>query len=148
MIIDRLETEYKKVFTDSLFTRHNWTNFLGNNKESYVIRLYLAKNEEESINRILDNDMFMISFDITRIDTDTWEIKALHNCYKTIPMEEWLYCSNKKIAFRKTIGNEQKIVDTFKKFIDRLHKQLLEDYKNGLIHENDLELFKLKLGVE
>ena len=90
----------------------------------------------------------MISFDINKIDSENWEIKTIHNCYKTIPMEDYLYCSHKKIAFRKTIGNEQKIVETFSKFVNRLHEQLLEDYNNGLIHKNDLELFKLKLGVE
>ena len=57
----------------------------------------------------------------------------------------YLVYEGKKVAFRKTQGNEDKIITTFKKYVENLHNALVEDLKQGNIHENHLELVKEKL---
>ena len=68
-----------------------------------------------------------------------------HSRYLVKPTNKYNYYESKKVAFRKTQGNADKIITTFKKYVENLHKALVEDLKQGNIHENHITLLKQKL---
>ena len=67
------------------------------------------------------------------------------NRYLVKPTNKYLVYEGKKVAFRKTQGNEDKIITTFKKYVANLHNALVEDLKQGNIHENHITLLKQKI---
>ena len=42
-------------------------------------------------------------------------------------------------------GNEDKIITTFRKYVENLHNALVEDLKQGNIHENHITLLTQKI---
>ena len=68
------------------------------------------------------------------------------NRYLTKPTNKYLVYESKKVAFRKTQGNEEKIITTFKKYVENLHNALVEDLEQGNIHENHITLLTQKIG--
>lgn len=138
----KLELAYKEVFKNSKIAITK-NSFSGNNV--LWVQLYLAKNESEEINGYFDNDILGIIFKITKTAENNYIIENIQNRYLVKPTNKYLAYESKKVAFRKTQGNEDKIITAFKKYVENLHKALLEDLEQGNIHENHLELVKEKL---
>ena len=139
---NKLTEVYEGIFKNSKIAITK-NSFSGDNV--LWIQLYLAQNEQEEINGYFDNDMFNIIFKITKTAENNYIMENKQNRYLVKPTNKYLVYEGKKVAFRKTQGNEDKIITTFKKYVGNLHKALLEDLEQGNIHENHLELVKEKL---
>lgn len=137
----KLESVYKKYFKDSTITFKS--GILGD-FNTIFIDCYLAENESELINGYKENDMFHISFELKDNGND-YTLVNLSKCYFIKPLVDYLAYSRVEIPFRKVNGNEQKIADSFEKFIIRLKEQLQADIKENLIHEKFIELLKSKI---
>ena len=138
----KLELAYKEVFKNSKIAITK-NSFSGDNV--LWVQLYLAQNEDEEINGYFINDMFSILFRIIKVEENNYIIENENSRYLVKPTNKYLVYESKKVAFRKTQGNEDKIITTFKKYVENLHKALMEDLEQGNIHENHLELVKEKL---
>ena len=143
MIESRLMEIYEENFKDSKIAITK-NSFSGDNV--LWIQLFLAQNEQEEINGYFDNDMFGITFKITKTAENNYIMENKQNRYLIKPTNKYLVYESKKVAFRKTQGNEDKIITTFKKYVENLHNALVEDLKQGNIHENHITLLKQKLG--
>ena len=139
---NKLELAYKEVFKNSKIAIMK-NSFSGDNV--LWVQLFLAQNEQEEINGYFCNDMFSILFKITKTAENNYIIENENSRYLVKPTNKYLVYESKKVAFRKTRGNEGKIITAFKKYVGNLHKALLEDLEQGNIHENHLELVKEKL---
>ena len=139
----KLELAYKEVFKNSKIAIMK-NSFSGDNV--LWVQLYLAQNEKEEINSYFDNDMFSILFKITKMTENNYIIENENSRYLVKPTNKYLVYEGKKVAFRKTQGNEDKIITTFKKYVENLHNALVEDLKQGNIHENHITLLEKKLG--
>ena len=139
---NKLTEIYEGIFKNSKIAITK-NSFSGDNV--LWVQLYLAQNEQEEINGYFDNDMFDITFKITKTAENNYIMENKQNRYLVKPTNKYLVYEGKKVAFRKTQGNEDKIITTFKKYVGNLHKALLEDLEQGNIHENHLELVKEKL---
>ena len=142
---NKLELVYKEVFKNSKI-KITKNSFSGDNV--LWVQLFLAQNEQEEINGYFDNDMFDIIFKITKTAENNYIMENKQNRYLVKPTNKYLVYEGKKVAFRKTQGNEDKIITAFKKYVGNLHKALLEDLEQGNIHENHLELVKEKIKIE
>lgn len=140
-ITQKLTEIYKKYFKESTITFNS--GYLGDTSTIFV-NCYLAKNESELINGYKENDMFNISF-ILKENNGLYTLENLSKSYLINPQSEFLVYSRKSLSFRKANGNEQKIADSFEKFIIRLKEQLQADIKENLIHEKFIELLKNKI---
>ena len=140
---NKLTKVYNEFFKDSKIAITK-NSFSGDNV--LWVQLYLAKTEEEEINRYFDNDMFDIIFKITKTAENNYIMENKQNRYLTKPTNKYLVYESKKVAFRKTQGNEEKIITTFRKYVENLHKALLEDLEQGNIHENHITLLTQKIG--
>ena len=138
----KLTKVYNEIFKNSKIEITK-NSFSGDNV--LWVQLYLAQNEEEEINGYFINDMFSILFKITKVEENNYIIENENSRYLVKPTNKYLVYESKKVAFRKTQGNEDKIITTFKKYVENLHKALLEDLEQGNIHENYLELVKEKI---
>ena len=121
---------------------------------SIYIDCYLAGNLNEVAHGIAANDMFSISLLIDLPDNFDFNsdelpenliMKAQSNSYVIKPDNEYLYCNYKKVPYRKTKGTAEKLIDVFKKFVDKLHNQVIEDLNAGNIHENFKVLVEKKV---
>lgn len=139
----KLELAYKEVFKNSKIAIMK-NSFSGDNV--LWVQLLLAQNEKEEINGYFDNDMFDIIFKITKTAENNYIMENKQNRYLVKPTNKYLVYESKKVAFRKTQGNEDKIITTFKKYVGNLHNALVEDLKQGNIHENHITLLEKKLG--
>ena len=139
---NKLELVYKEVFKNSKIAITK-NSFSGDNV--LWVQLFLAQNEQEEINGYFDNDMFDIIFKITKTTENNYIMENKQNRYLVKPTNKYLVYEGKKVAFRKTQGNEDKIITTFKKYVENLHKALVEDLEQGNIHKNHLELVKEKI---
>ena len=138
----KLELAYKEVFKNSKIAIMK-NSFSGDNV--LWVQLYLAQNEQEEINCYFCNDMFSILFKITKTAENNYIIENENSRYLVKPTNKYLVYESKKVAFRKTQGNEDKIITTFKKYVENLHKALVEDLEQGNIHENHITLLEKKI---
>ena len=138
---NKLELVYKEFFKESKI-RLSRSSFMNN---VLFIQLYLAKDEKEEINGYFDNDMFSITFKITDNGQGNYTMEKLSSSYVIKPISEYMVYGRKQLPFRKTQGDEDKIIATFKKYVERLHEALLEDLEQDNIHENHVRLLKEKL---
>lgn len=138
---NKLELVYKEVFKNSkiVLSRSDLA------KNVLWVQLYLAQDKSEEINGYFDNDMFSIIFKIRENGENDYTMEKLNSSYLTKPTSEYMAYGRRQLAFRKTQGDEDKIITTFKKYVGNLHKALLEDLEQGNIHENHLELVKEKI---
>ena len=139
---NKLTEVYESIFKNSkiVITKNS---FSGDNV--LWVQLYLAQNEQEEINGYFDNDMFDIMFKITKTAENNYIMENKQNRYLVKPTNKYLVYEGKKVAFRKTQGNEDKIITTFKKYVENLHNALVEDLKQGNIHENHITLLEKKI---
>ena len=140
---NKLTEVYEEIFKNSKIAITK-NSFSGDNV--LWVQLYLAQNKQEEINGYFENDMFDIIFKITKTAENNYTIENRQNRYLVKPTNKYLVYEGKKVAFRKTQGNEDKIITTFKKYVENLHNALVEDLKQGNIHENHITLLKQKLG--
>ena len=138
----KLTEVYEGIFKNSKIAITK-NSFSGDNV--LWIQLYLAQNKQEEINGYFENDMFDIIFKITKTAENNYIMENRQNRYSIKPTNKYLVYEGKKVAFRKTQGNEDKIITAFKKYVGNLYNALVEDLKQGNIHENYLELVKEKL---
>lgn len=141
-LTEKLTEIYGKYFKDSKIAITK-NSFSGDNV--LWVQLYLAQNKQEEINGYFENDMFEIIFKITKTAEDNYIMENRQNRYLVKPTNKYLVYEGKKVAFRKTQGNEDKIITTFKKYVENLHNALVEDLKQGNIHENHITLLKQKI---
>lgn len=144
--MENMEKKLTKVYNDIFKNSKieiSKNSFSGNNV--LWVQLYLAQNEDEEINGYFINDMFSILFKITKTAEDNYIMENKQNRYLVKPTNKYLVYEGKKVAFRKTQGNEEKIITTFKKYVGKLHNALVEDLEQGNIHENHIELLKKKI---
>lgn len=121
------------------------------------VNVNLANNVDECINRIAQNDMFNIMFTISTVngtDRDCREIdysnedlilECSYNNYHIVPKNQYLCYGSRKVPFRKTTGNLDKILKSFEKFVDKLYDSVKNDLDNGFIHNNYIDLVKTKI---
>ena len=140
---NKLTKVYEEIFKNSKIAITK-NSFSGDNV--LWVQLLLAQNEQEEINGYFCNDMFSILFKITKTAENNYIIENENSRYLVKPTNKYLVYENKKVAFRKTQGNEDKIITTFKKYVENLHNALVEDLKQGNIHENHITLLEKKLG--
>ena len=141
MIENKLTEIYKEIFKNSKIALSR-SSF---KKDVLFIQLYLAQNEQEEINGYFDNDMFGITLKIRENGKNDYTMEKLNSSYLIKPTNEYMVYGRRRLPFRKTRGDEDKIITTFKKYVENLYKALLEDLEQGNIHENHLELVKEKL---
>ena len=139
---NKLTEIYEGIFKNSKI-KITKNSFSGDNV--LWVQLYLAQNEQEEINGYFDNDMFDIMFKITKTAENNYIMENKQNRYLVKPTNKYLVYEGKKVAFRKTQGNEDKIITTFKKYVENLHNALVEDLKQGNIHENHITLLEKKI---
>ena len=139
---NKLTEVYEGIFKNSkiVITKNS---FSGDNV--LWVQLLLAQNEQEEINGYFCNDMFSILFKITKTAENNYIIENEHSRYLVKPTNKCLVYESKKVAFRKTKGNEDKIITTFKRYVENLHNALVEDLKQGNIHENHITLIEKKI---
>ena len=140
---NKLTKVYNEFFKDSKIAITK-NSFSGDNV--LWVSLYLAKTKEEEINGYFDNDMLGILFKITKNGENNYIMESKRNRYLTRPTNNYMVYASKKVAFRKTQGNEEKIITTFRKYVENLYKALLEDLEQGNIHENHITLLTQKIG--
>lgn len=148
---EKIRKEYAKNFPDS-FCKVKKYICLGYN---LTIECYLSgKMEVDDLPTMANNDMFKITFNIQlpeKFDYDTDELpenltmECWSNTYLTVPENQYLCYSSRKIPYRKTTGNAEKIIKTAGKFFEKLHGLVLEDISNGKIHKNYAELVAKKV---
>ena len=139
---NKLTEVYKAIFKNSKIAITK-NSFSGDNV--LWVQLLLAQNEQEEINGYFCNDMFSILFKITKTAENNYIIENENSRYLVKPTNKYLIYESKKVAFRKTQGNEDKIITTFKKYVENLHKALVEDLKQGNIQENHITLLTQKI---
>ena len=139
---NKLTEVYESIFKNSkiVITKNS---FSGDNV--LWVPLLLAQNEQEEINGYFCNDMFSILFKITKTAENNYIIENENSRYLVKPTNKYLVYESKKVAFRKTQGNEDKIITTFRKYVENLHNALVEDLKQGNIHENHITLLTQKI---
>lgn len=118
------------------------------------IDCYLAGNTDEFPHRIAENDAISVKLNIDlprgwKHDDelpDTMTLEAIRNSIKHKPPqdESYFYCKYTKVSFRKTTGDAEKIIKAFTRFVDRLHKEISEQYANDNLLPDDMELFARK----
>ena len=120
--------------------------------KSITIDCLLAADRGECPHGITSNDMFSISLFVEppRGWNDSDElpenltIRAVNNSIKTKPAVSYMYCDYRKIPFRKTMGNTEKMLQTFGKFLDRLHSAMVEEYEADNLLPFDTALIRSK----
>lgn len=147
---ERIEGKYKEVFPNSRCCCRV-VNCLG---KSIDIHCLFTKNNKECANGIIDNDMFMVRFDIklpNKFNEETDEMPnelvmiSMDTQFRTKPESNYYWCNYKKVPYRKTRGNPAKICETFGRFVDRLYNSVCEEVNNNNIHQNDLPLIAEKI---
>ena len=139
---NKLTEVYEGIFKNSKIAITK-DSFSGDNV--LWIRLYLAQNKQEEINGYFENDMFSITLKIRENGENDYTMEKLNSSYSTKPTSEYMAYGRRQLAFRKTQGNEDKIITAFKKYVGNLHKALVEDLKQGNIHENHITLLEKKI---
>ena len=89
--------------------------------------------------------MFGITLEIRENGENDYTMEKLNSSYLIKPTNEYMVYGRRRLPFRKTRGDEDKIITTFKKYVGNLHKALLEDLEQGNIHENHITLLKQKI---
>lgn len=145
-----IEMAYAKKFNNSLCLCDLHKTLGG-----YIsIDCYLGAGIDEFPHRIAVNDAISVKLNIDLPKgwneemelPDKMTIEAIRNSVKHKPTEEesYFYCKYTKVTFRKTTGNAEHIIKTFKKFVDRLYKAISEQYDNNNLLPDDMKLFKSK----
>lgn len=132
--------EFEKVFPDSKINIS-----YGFDKESIYIRPFLAKDNTETANRIMENDIFHIMFNVEKHGED-FTLENNHKSYFINPENTYCVYGSRILKFRKVTGSMGKIADSMGKFFAQMKKSLQDDLTSGKIHKNHLDLVTKKLS--
>ncbi len=150
-----LERVYNSKFKDSQCV----VTCSGNLYNSIWIDLFLSKNQSECICNIRSNDMFHCVFNVktvkgeftekitdnTELDNADLVLENVYNFYMINPTIQYMAYGSKKINYRKTTGNTDKILKAFERFVDKLYDSVCESLENGEIHNNYIDIVKSKI---
>jgi uncharacterized protein YunC (DUF1805 family) len=155
--IQAIETAYSSKFPQSkAFVK------LSHNLYSQIrIDLMSAGTKEENAMNYWENDCFSLGFTISlengqlpkdlSLDSEmpiNLLLESKCNSYRVKPENQYMFCGYKKVPFRKTKGNDAKLLKTIESFIDKLHASILSDIENNNILESDVTLLKTKVGTK
>ena len=146
----RLQEIYHSKFPNSLCSV-KLVKMLG---RAITIDCFLANDVFELSNGYWQNDMFKISFWIHDMPKNFETIDIMPNTmtltnnssYIAItPPDHFLAYGSVKIPFRKTVGNADKIINAFKKYVDRLYDIVNQQIAEGNIHKNFQDIVNAKI---
>lgn len=135
---ERIIDEYAKYFNGLV----KFCKLRLNSSVILCADFFLAKNDTEVEYRIWENDMFHISFNLRFIDDNTTVLENKSKSYLIKPKDSYRCYSRQKISFRKTKGNEDKIITSLSRFFERLYISVLKDRKNNLLHPTFNKAYK------
>jgi hypothetical protein len=147
---DKLVEIYHSKFPNSLCSVRLY-KVLG---RSIVIDCFLANNKSELSGGYWENDMFKICFWIHDLPNDFEMTDTLpetmvltnHNSHVLIkPQSKYLAYDSVKIPFRKTTGNANKIIATFKKYVDKLYDIVNQQIAEDNIHSSFINIVNDKI---
>ena len=75
----------------------------------------------------------------------TLVLESTKSSFLTKPAADYLAYGRKKVPFRKTKGDADKILKTLDKYFSVLKKSVKEELDNDNIHSNFIELLKSKI---
>ena len=142
--MQEVEKTYKNHFPKSLI-RVKYSSFY----PSIDVTPVLAGNRDEVTNGIWQNDILSVSFTIDNngkefnkevFDGDLPDeitISADQKSYAIKPDSVYLAYGHRKLSFRKTQGNPEKILSALDKFFASLKKSLSEDLESGNIADKN-----------
>lgn len=143
--MENVEKTYHKYFPNSLASVYVYSG-LG---KHVSISCYLAKDKSEESHGYFENDMFGVGFmiDLTKDGKfpSTLVLESTKSSFLTKPESDYLAYGRKKVPFRKTKGDADKILKTLDKYFSVLKKSVKEELDNGNIHSNFIELLKSKI---
>jgi vacuolar-type H+-ATPase subunit C/Vma6 len=146
----RIQEIYHTKFPNSLCSVE-LVKMLG---RSITIDCFLANDVSELSHGYWQNDMFKISFCIHDLpknfeaDSIMPDVMTLTNSNSHIsitPPDRYLAYGSVKIPFRKTIGNANKIIFTFKKYVDKLYDIVNQQIAEDNIHSSFINIINDKI---
>lgn len=153
-LLQGIEKSYRKYFTDSKCIVQLDTKLYN----SIFIKCLMANNKNEVHGGYFENDMLHISFMIDAegkeldktitIDSvlpENLQIKVLDNSYLIKPENNYLCYSSRKLSYRKTKGNADKLLKTFDKWFKKLSEELKKDIESNNIHDDHINLLNSKI---
>lgn len=135
--MDSIEDTYNKYFPNSYCA----VKFSKNLGKTIWIDCYLAKNNKEVSNGYFANDMFSVSFHIYLPDDaepssampDSVALESTNSWIKVKPSNKYLAFDARKIPFRKSTGNAEKIIGAFDRYVKKLYTIVSEEFENDNI---------------
>ena len=119
-----------------------------------TIDCFLANDVSELSHGYWQNDMFKISFWIHDLPND-FEVDDILPNVMTLtndsshilitPENKYLAYDSVKIPFRKTVGNADKLISTFKKYVDRLYDIVNQQIIDNKIHSSFKDIINRKI---
>ena len=148
---EKIENEFDGKFNQSLCACRIF-RCLG---KSIIIDCKLGKDASEWSNGIAMNDLMSVSFIIALPDGWTEEdelpeimvMESSEHEIKTKPENDILYCDYKRISYRRTAGNPEKIIKAFGKFVGKLHEAVMTEYQSENLLADDMELVETKYAA-
>jgi hypothetical protein len=154
---EQIKQNWRKQFPESKI----FIDFLAEAYPNIYIRCYIAKDNAETFNKIMENDMLNIKFFVYKDDdgnsaeltakTKNNEIdkkivlEVVGKSYSIKPKNKFFVYGHINLPFRKTRNTPEKIIAKLDKYFAMIKKDLEESLANDLIHENHKELLKSKL---
>lgn len=148
----KFKTEIEKVFAEKFGKSYCGCKIYKCLGKSVTIDCHLAENTSECPHGISGNDMMRVSFAIRLPDgwnegdelPENMTMEAWNNNIKVKPANSYLYCDSKKVTYRKTSGNAEKLVATFGKYVERLYSLVKAEYEAENLLDFDMQLIKEK----
>lgn len=146
----RLQEIYHSKFPDSLCSV-KLVKMLG---RAITIDCFLANDISELSHGYWQNDMFKISFWIHNMPNDFEVDDVLPNVMTLTndsshilisPENKYLAYDSVKVPFRKTVGNADKLISAFKKYVDRLYDIVNQQIANNKIPNNFVDIVNRKI---
>jgi len=143
-----IEKTYNKYFP----TSKCFANYSSNLYRTISIKCFLAGDNKELSGNYWDNDLLGISFSISTITgefkkditeesiiPENLMLEVWHKHYFIKPSSRNMVYDHRSLAFRKTKGDNKKILQTLDKYFKKLYESLAQDMANNLIPENHKE---------
>ena len=146
----RLQEIYYSKFPNS-FCSVKLVKMLG---RAITIDCFLANDVSELSHGYWQNDMFKISFWIHdmpndfEVDDVLPDVMTLTNASSHIlitPENKYLAYDSVKVPFRKIVGNADKLISAFKKYVDRLYDIVNQQIANNKIPNNFVDIVNRKI---
>lgn len=155
--MQQIEQNWRKHFPESKI----FIDFLAEAYPNIYIRCYIAKDNTETFNKIMENDILNIKFFVYKDNNgDSTELTAkkknneidkkivlevVGKSYPIKPKNKFFAYEHINLPFRKTRNTPEKIIAKLDKYFAMIKKDLEESLANDLIHEKHKELLKAKL---